>query len=388
MQREDERELLTGTLSQPTANGTAPNAAATAETGRLCAYNQTRECFLGLEVAGADLGLAKLKERIASLAMKSGEGLWLSPFRGLPEWGIRVPLDLLYLDQDCRVLDVVESYPVFRANAATPQPASVLALPTHSIYSSQTQTGDQLVLCAADEMQQRLEKFTGMAEPAIGAQPTAATANKPVAVLGSTKRPIEIPVLADASSAVKRPATSVVQSAVLLREKPLWSGGPGLLEIEKRGDEEPAKARQTHVMGLIQPEMKDMRPPRGWLERWWSPDPRKAPRDQSPGLAAYYWTGGPPEAHNIRDISSSGLYVITEERWYPGTLVLMTLQVSDAGEQVAERTICVHSRAVRWGKDGVGLQFVLQHNSDDPSMAAADRKALDRFLTKLRKAKR
>jgi len=79
--------------------------------------------------------------------------------------------------------------------------------------------------------------------------------------------------------------------------------------------------------------------------------------------------------------------VVTEERWYPGTLVLMTLQNSEAGEEVRERTICVHSRAVRWGKDGVGLQFVLQNESDSGAMAAADRKALDRFLARLRKGK-
>jgi hypothetical protein len=80
--------------------------------------------------------------------------------------------------------------------------------------------------------------------------------------------------------------------------------------------------------------------------------------------------------------------VITEERWYPGTLVLMTLQLTDAGEEATERTISVHSRAVRWGKDGVGLQFVLQNNTDDPSMAAADRKALDKFLNRLRKSRK
>jgi hypothetical protein len=356
------------------------------EPRRLCAYNQTRECFLGLEVDGADLSLAKLKDRIASLALKSGEGLWLSPFRGLPEWGIRVPLDLLYLDQDCRVIDVVESYPVFRANAATPQPASVLALPTHSIYSSQTQAGDQLVLCVADEMQKRLERFTGMAAAAGSAQ-VSAVADGPIPIPTASKRPAAAPV--PVSAHPKRAAAGVVQGAVLLREKPLWSGGPGLLELENRSEPEiePAKTRQTHLMGLIQPEMTDVRPPRGWLERWWSPDPRKAPREPSPGVAAYYWTGGPPEAHHIRDISSTGLYVVTEERWYPGTLVLMTLQGTAFGEEVEERTICVHSRAVRWGKDGVGLEFVLQNECDDPSMAAADRKALDRFLQRLRKVK-
>ena len=392
MHRSDELELLPGTLNQERMNqepaaGNVSKAGGNMESRKLCAYNQTRECFLGLEVDGADLSLAKLKDRIASLSLKSGEGLWLTPFRGLPEWGIRVPLDLLYLDHDGRVIDVVESYPVFRANASTPQPASVLALPTHSIYSSQTQLGDQLVLCVAEEMQQRLERSTGSSAATSGVQ-SSAVAVTPISIVASPKISATAPLPKPAPAAPKRAAPSVVQSAVLLREKPLWSGGPGLLELEKRTETEPAKPHETHMMGLIQPEMKDLRPPRGWLERWWSPDPRKAPRDAAPGLAAYYWTGGPPESHAVKDISATGLYVVTEERWYPGTLVLMTLQVTDAGEEVSERTICVHSRAVRWGKDGVGLQFLLQKDSEDPSMAAADRKALDRFLQRLRKSRR
>jgi hypothetical protein len=384
MQRMKEFDSLTGTLDPNTAAGSSSKAGGNMESRKLCAYNQTRECFLGLEVDGADLSLAKLKDRIATLALKSGEGLWLSPFRGLPEWGIRVPLDLLYLDQDCRVIDVVESYPVFRANVAMAQPASVLALPTHSIYSSQTQSGDQLVLCVAEEMQQRLERFTGAANHPPQSAPAAPG---PVPVPTAAPRRAAAAVPLTVSAAPKNGAAGVVQSAVLLREKPLWSGGPGLLELENRSEEEPSATQQTHLMGLIQPEMNDVRPPRGWLERWWSPDPRKAPREPAPGLAAYYWTGGPPKAHPVKDISSSGLYVITEERWYPGTLVLMTLQNSEAGEEVKERTICVHSRAVRWGKDGVGLQFVLQDETGDASMAAADRKALDRFLARLRKGK-
>src|SRR5580698_9616628 len=218
MHRSEELELTNGSLERDSSAGRSPKAGGQMESRKLCAYNQTRECFLGLEVDGADLSLAKLKDRIASLALKSGEGLWLSPFRGLPEWGIRVPLDLLYLDQDCRVIDVVESYPVFRANAATPQPASVLALPTHSIYSSQTQAGDQLVLCVADEMQKRLERFTGQAANGNGVQ-AAAAATGPIPIPTASKRPgtIAIPIPAPA----KRAPGSVVQGAVLLREKPL-----------------------------------------------------------------------------------------------------------------------------------------------------------------------
>ena len=82
--------------------------------------------------------------------------------------------------------------------------------------------------------------------------------------------------------------------------------------------------------------------------------------------------------------------MVTEERWYPGTLVLMTLQRSGVGEELAERSVAVHSRAVRWGPDGVGLQFVL---SDEkavregklPLLDASGRKELEHFLTYLKK---
>jgi len=324
---------------------------------KLCAYNQTRECFLGLEVHLADFTYADLKDRVNALSLKSGQGLWLNPFTGLPEVGLRVVLDVLYLDEDCRVTEVIESVPSFHVNAAAASPASMLALPAHSIYFSQTQPGDQLVVCKADEMEERLASLNNTG---------------PAAKTGA--------------------ASSVVQSAALLRKNPIWSGGPGLLELEDRSGEENPAHEKPHVMGLIQPGMKAVKPPKRWLERWWSPDPRKAPRETPDGLAAYYWTGGPTEAHPIRDVSATGLYVVTEERWYPGTLVLMTLQIMNGVEETEERSITVHSRAVRWGNDGVGLQFVLAKNPDvrntaGPLVQSADRKELDRFLLRLKKGR-
>jgi hypothetical protein len=312
-----------------------------------CAYNQTRECFLGLEVTQADSTADELKETIERLELKSGEGLWLKPFRGIPESGILFPLDLLYLDGSCRVIDAVESFPTFRGGQEKTDPASVLALPAHAIYSSQTQSGDQLVICPAEEMERRLEKFSN-------------------------------------SSGIP----GVVQSAVLLREKPLWSGGPGVLQLEERTQHDDHSNQPAHEMALLQPGIKADKPPKSWLERFWSPDPRRAPRDTSPRLAAYYWTGAAPEAHNIRDISSTGLYVVTEERWYPGTLVLMTLQRTDDGEEVTERSVAVLSRAVRWGEDGVGLQFILPKSQDPKRSDGADRKTMEKFLSGLRKVER
>jgi hypothetical protein len=149
-------------------------------------------------------------------------------------------------------------------------------------------------------------------------------------------------------------------------------------------------------MDLIEPGMKYIKQPKSWLKRWWSPDPRSAPdlrdapRESLPGLTAYYWTGAAPKAHIIKDISTSGLYVVTEERWYPGTLILMTLQTEVDGLENPEHSISVHSRAIRWGNDGVGLQFIPQdapaaHSGLNPLENGANARELEQFLERLRR---
>ena len=121
------------------------------------------------------------------------------------------------------------------------------------------------------------------------------------------------------------------------------------------------------------------------LGQWFSKDRRRAERKPSPALAAHYWNGASPAEHGIRDISSSGLFLLTEERWYPGTLVVMTLQNKGEARKGPEHSISVQSKAVRWGRDGIGLEFVLL-DAGDPRRGqsvlaeGADRKSLEKFL--------
>jgi uncharacterized membrane protein (UPF0127 family) len=123
-----------------------------------CVYNQTRECFLSLDVTAADTIFSRLRGFIGRLKLKSDEGIWVVPSRGVHTLGLLFPLDLIYLDEHYRVVHLVEYFPSFRIAPLKPQAESVLELPTHTIYSSHTQPGDQLVICAADEMEQRLSK--------------------------------------------------------------------------------------------------------------------------------------------------------------------------------------------------------------------------------------
>ena len=121
-----------------------------------CVYNQTRECFLSLEVTAADTIFSRLRGLIGRLKLRSDEGIWVVPSRGIHTLGLLFPLDLIYLDEHYRVIHLVEYFPSFRIAPLKTQAESVLELATHTIYSSHTQPGDQLVICVAEEMEQRL----------------------------------------------------------------------------------------------------------------------------------------------------------------------------------------------------------------------------------------
>jgi hypothetical protein len=248
-----------------------------------CAYNQTRECFLGLEVTAGDFSYKALGIG-GALSLNPNEGLWLTPFRGIPDSGVTAPLDLIYLDKHCRVVDLVESFPALLSNPSRPIAESLLVLPPHSISSSETQYGNQFVLCVTEEMQRRLELLNG-----------------------------------------KGGASGTTPGGIASRETPISPRGLALAALDDQSG--PDRPPAPIAFGK-----KRVDPIRNWFKRLWSSDDRKARRQPAPRLAAYYWSGSAPSAHDIRDVSSTGLYLLTEDRWYPGTLILMTLQdIDDAG---------------------------------------------------------
>ena len=125
-----------------------------------CAYNHTRECFLGLRIAPADTTFARLKGLIGRLRLRFDEGIWVVPSSGVHTLGVLFPIDLIYLDDDLSVVHLVEHFPTFRIAPLKTKAASVLELPPHTIYSSQTQVGDRLEICKAEDMESRLRVGT------------------------------------------------------------------------------------------------------------------------------------------------------------------------------------------------------------------------------------
>ena|SRR5579871_4404523 len=102
-----------------------------------------------------------------------------------------------------------------------------------------------------------------------------------------------------------------------------------------------------------------------WMKSILEPDARTEKRHAFAGIVAYYWDGGAPRGFPVLNISRGGIYVLTEERWYPDTIIKIVLQrhplhttgKSDVGSEVSNR-LCVLAQVVRTGPDGVGLKFV------------------------------
>jgi PilZ domain len=98
---------------------------------------------------------------------------------------------------------------------------------------------------------------------------------------------------------------------------------------------------------------------KNWFEELMTRNQRRPQRYVAPRVVAYFWDGGTPTPHCIRDISAGGLYLLTTQRWYPGTLVTMTLQRTEKDQAGVKQSITVQARVMRSADDGVGLRFVV-----------------------------
>lgn len=329
------------------------------EPQKFCVYNRNRESFLSLSVTVADTTLEKLKSLIEQLAVTADSGLWMTPYRGVPAVRGLSPIDLVYLDEDYRILQIVESYPTAHVEPLTTPASSVVALPAHSVHTSRSQQGDMLVICVAEEMENRLAQLANPAQKAP-APPPPPPPSKPNS---STRRPIsrsEGPRITISRSSISRDHSRQLQIAIQKLD-------------QKDQEEKEADKKLSPIQRFL---------------RWLSTDRRRALRHAVPGLVAYYWTGGAPQAYHIGDISDTGIFLLTEERWFPGTMILMTLQLTDTVGGDAGNAIAVQTRVARWDKNGVGLAFVpskVSSSGDDSfSDNGASKKTIERFIKKIK----
>ena len=109
-------------------------------------YNRTRARPVSARATVADSALG----RLAGLLGKGREwaesdgGLWILPSQGIHTFGMRFPIDVVFLDGARRVLDVQRRLRPFRISRLHLSARSVLELPPGAIDKSRMLPGDAL----------------------------------------------------------------------------------------------------------------------------------------------------------------------------------------------------------------------------------------------------
>jgi len=118
----------------------------TAERGY--AFNRTRQTFLATEMRVANTHWTRLcgLMGIKKANFGFGQGLWIIPCHGVHTWGMRFPLDLIYLDEQNLVVHLEENLKPWRFAPVRMDTVTVLELPWHTVWNSGTALGDQIEL--------------------------------------------------------------------------------------------------------------------------------------------------------------------------------------------------------------------------------------------------
>jgi hypothetical protein len=120
-----------------------------------------------------------------------------------------------------------------------------------------------------------------------------------------------------------------------------------------------------------------------WHENW--TDSRSSARLREPPLVAYCWTADTPDSLKIADISSGGVYLLTDARWPRGSTISMTLQRTDKGKQAPGSWLVIDFMVIRWCQDGLAGAFIppTPYSASRWAENYADPKTLKNFVKQL-----
>ncbi len=112
----------------------------------ICVYNKTRERFVATHATVADGYFSRLVGLLGTTRRwaRPGNGLWIVPSHGVHTIGMLYALDLIFLDRHLTVVGVEEHVRPFRISKVSFKADSVLELPVHTVFRTETRVGDQM----------------------------------------------------------------------------------------------------------------------------------------------------------------------------------------------------------------------------------------------------
>lgn len=111
---------------------------------RVRVRNVTRNVDLVSDGEMADRFWLRLKGLIGRRGLAPGEGLIIKPSKGVHMWFMRFPIDVVYVGEAERVIDVDEFLRPWRIGRPRPAARYVIEVPAGTISATGTRPGDQL----------------------------------------------------------------------------------------------------------------------------------------------------------------------------------------------------------------------------------------------------
>ncbi|HUI05641.1 MAG TPA: DUF192 domain-containing protein [Verrucomicrobiae bacterium] len=110
--------------------------------------NITRKTVLSDRCHFANTVLKRMVGLLNRRNFAKGEGLLLDRCYGVHTFGMRFPIDVLFLDKDLRVIRAVKSLPPYRTSIVK-KAVYVLELPVGALEASHTEENDQIQIRTA-----------------------------------------------------------------------------------------------------------------------------------------------------------------------------------------------------------------------------------------------
>jgi len=105
--------------------------------------NTTQNTIVSDRCHLANSVLKRMVGLLNRMRFDKGEGLLLDRSYGIHTFGMRFPIDVLFLDKDLHVIRAIKALPPYRT-CAVKRSVYVLEVPIGAIEASRTQEGDQI----------------------------------------------------------------------------------------------------------------------------------------------------------------------------------------------------------------------------------------------------
>jgi len=108
--------------------------------------NATKNTVLGERICVADTSWSRMAGLLGKAALDSGGGLLIIPSQAVHTIAMRFPIDVLFVDRQCRVVHMNPALAPYRVTGLHWRARFVLELPVGVISVTSTSIGDELTI--------------------------------------------------------------------------------------------------------------------------------------------------------------------------------------------------------------------------------------------------